>query len=111
MEILMVVIRIKPNPTQDSGYLKERVRDLEKGIRETKKNQLLNKLKTVTRMVKLFKTVREEHENILKLKGMCPDNKIPRGLLMQGRSAIEDAVDTFKDARTVDVINEKRPEL
>lgn len=27
------------------------------------------------------KVLRQENENIMKLKGLCPDNKIPQGLL------------------------------
>lgn len=33
---------------------------------------------------------RENNEQIVKLKGMCPDNKIPKGLLVEGGSAIKD---------------------
>jgi serine/threonine-protein phosphatase 2B catalytic subunit len=32
-------------------------------------------------MMKINKTLREERENVMKLKGICPDNKIPPGLL------------------------------
>lgn len=32
-------------------------------------------------MVKYNKTLREERDNLMKLKGLCPDNKIPQGLL------------------------------
>ena len=32
-------------------------------------------------MMKYNKVLREESENVIKLKGMCPDNKIPMGLL------------------------------
>ena len=39
-------------------------------------------------MIKLNKVLREESENVVKLKGMCPDNKIPRGLLSEGGDSI-----------------------
>jgi len=42
----------------------------------------------VTMMMKLQRTLREENETILKLKGFCPDNKIPRGLLLEGKVAL-----------------------
>jgi len=32
--------------------------------------------------MKCQKVLREDHENIIKLKGMTPDNKIPMGLLL-----------------------------
>lgn len=41
-----------------------------------------NKIKFVSRMMMMQKTLRMENENIVKLKGLCPDNRIPRGLLM-----------------------------
>lgn len=37
----------------------------------------------------MFKTLREENELIMKLKGFCPGNKIPRGILMQGPEALK----------------------
>lgn len=33
---------------------------------------------------------REQSETIVKLKGVCPDNKIPQGLLLEGTSALKD---------------------
>jgi hypothetical protein len=33
---------------------------------------------------------REENELIVQLKGMAPDNKIPKGLLLEGSTALRD---------------------
>jgi hypothetical protein len=49
---------------------------------------LRNKIKFVSKMMKFNKTLREENEALVKLKGMCPDNKIPKGLLTEGGEAI-----------------------
>jgi serine/threonine-protein phosphatase 2B catalytic subunit len=68
-----------------------------------------SKVKAMSRMMKMFKTLREENEMIVKLKGMCPDNRIPRGLLLEGSSAIRDALESFCKAKKWDKINEKRP--
>jgi len=57
------------------------------------------------------KILREQNETIVKLKGVCPGHRLPQGLLQEGGSAIKTALDTFKHARSVDLINEKRPEL
>jgi serine/threonine-protein phosphatase 2B catalytic subunit len=43
------------------------------------------------------------------LKGLCPDKKIPRGLLMEGTDALRDAVEAFSKAKKWDLINERRP--
>jgi serine/threonine-protein phosphatase 2B catalytic subunit len=52
-------------------------------------NSLKLKVKFITMMMKMFKTLREENELIMKLKGFCPGNKIPRGILMQGPEALK----------------------
>jgi serine/threonine-protein phosphatase 2B catalytic subunit len=67
------------------------------------------KVKFVTMMMKLHKTLREENELIMKLKGLCPGNKIPRGLIMQGPDALKSALDKYKKAKEFDIVNEKRP--
>jgi hypothetical protein len=46
------------------------------------------KVKSFARVQKMYATLRNESELILKLKGMAPDGKIPRGLLLEGRPAI-----------------------
>ena len=52
---------------------------------------------------------REENELILKLKGVCPVNKIPSGLLLEGKDALVDAMGAFSNAKNIDVQNERRP--
>ncbi len=70
---------------------------------------LRNKVKSISRMMKLFKVLREENEDILKLKGLCPDNKLPKGVLLEGSTAIKDALEQFGDTKKADLPNEKRP--
>ena len=74
-----------------------------------KKGSLKSKVKTVGKMAKMFRTLREENEVIMKLKGLCPDDKVPRGLLAGGRSALQGAVEDFQQAKSVDSVNEKMP--
>lgn len=88
---------------------KGRLTDLEEEAKVAKRNILKNKIRTVSRMMRMFTTLRQEHETIMMLKGMCPDNKIPRGLLLEGRGALMIAVDKFKQARLLDINNERRP--
>lgn len=59
--------------------------------------------------MKMFRTLREEKELILKLKGCCPGNKIPRGLILQGPMALRTAYERYNKAKVFDIINEKRP--
>jgi len=72
-------------------------------------SKLRMKVKFVTLMMKMYKTLREESELIMKLKGFCPGNRIPIGILMQGPEALKNAYERYKNAKQQDAINEKRP--
>jgi len=70
---------------------------------------LRSKIKFVSKMMKMNKTLREQNETIVKLKGLCPGNRIPAGLLSEGGAALKDALEAFNKAKQADLINEKRP--
>eukprot|EP00826_Nyctotherus_ovalis_P035956 TRINITY_DN3139_c0_g3_i12.p1 TRINITY_DN3139_c0_g3~~TRINITY_DN3139_c0_g3_i12.p1 ORF type:complete len:195 (+),score=36.86 TRINITY_DN3139_c0_g3_i12:1209-1793(+) len=59
--------------------------------------------------VSFGRDVRENSAIIEELKGLCPDKKIPRGLLMEGTGALRDAVEAFSKAKKWDLVNERRP--
>ncbi len=40
-------------------------------------------------MSRMYTTLREESEMLLKIKNICPDGKLPRGLLLEGKPAIK----------------------
>lgn len=67
----------------------------------------------MSRMMKILKSLREENETVMQLKGLCPDNKVPAGLIMKGKEAMEaeikDKVGLFKDAKCLDMKNEAMP--
>lgn len=67
------------------------------------------KVKFITLLMKMYRTLREENELIMKLKGFCPGNKIPKGILMQGPEALKTAFERYKDAKSIDKINEMMP--
>jgi len=60
-------------------------------------------------MSKMFSTLREDSELILKIKNISPDGKLPRGLLLEGKPAIKHAAKQFDLAAELDKENEKRP--
>ncbi len=72
--------------------------------------------------MKMQRILREDHEKIVKLKGMTPDNKIPMGLLLDkskfhsGKTHLYSssntflAQDKFKRAREADGVNERIPQ-
>ena len=86
------------------------IEELEDEIKANRRAALKNKIKTVSRMMKMFKTLREENETVLDLKCLSSDNKIPRGLLLEGKEALETTLDKFIKVREIDLNNEKRPD-
>lgn len=58
---------------------------------DKKKRQISmrNKVSSIARMTKMFSTLREERENLLLIKNISPDGKLPRGILLQGKPAIK----------------------
>ena len=67
----------------------------------------------MSRMMKMFKTLREENESVVQLKGICADGKVPKGLLLEGKKAIEnelvDRSKVFTNAKRLDAMNEAMP--
>ena len=62
------------------------------------RNVIKGKIKSVAAMSKMFSTLREEQEMILKIKNISPDGKLPRGLLLEGKPAIKHAAKQFNIA-------------
>lgn len=54
-----------------------------------KKNVLVSKITSVARITRMYTTLREESESLLKIKNISPDGKLPRGLLLEGKPAIK----------------------
>ncbi len=77
--------------------------------KRAKQLQIKGKVKTIGRMTKMFSTLREESEILLKIKNVAPDGKLPRGLLLEGKPAIKNALKQFNLAKELDKVNEKRP--
>lgn len=74
---------------------------------------LRNKVRAMSKMMKMFKTLREENESVVQLKGICPDGRVPKGLLLEGRDALEnelvDRSKVFTSAKKLDSANEGMP--
>ena len=104
-----IVNKLGEDEKDDDDSGKQALEELSKDAKIIRAGKLRSKVKVFARMQKMFSTLKEESEVILKLKGMAPDGKIPRGLLLEGRPAIRDALQEFKRAREVDKVNEKRP--
>lgn len=56
---------------------------------ERKRLAMKGKINSVARINRMFTTLREESELLLKIKNISPDGKLPRGLLLAGKPAIK----------------------
>ena len=72
------------------------LKDSSKEEGEARKDILRTKVKTVARLARIFKTLRENSEMLIAIKKLSPDGKIPRGLLLNGRPAIKDSLKEFE---------------
>lgn len=104
-----IVNKLGDEDDDEAGDNSKAIEELSKDAKKIRANKLKSKVKSFARMQKMFTTLKDESELILKLKGMAPDGKIPKGLLLEGRPAIKDALQEYKRALEVDKINEKRP--
>jgi len=111
--LAMLFHLIQPRNGEDGSrdeIATDRIRKLQSDLRESKVEVFRNKVKAVSKMMKMFKFLREEKELIMELKGLCPDNRVPRGLLIEGKEAVHNAIQIFEKAKQFDLINERRPD-
>jgi len=78
-------------------------------VLEEKGQMFKKKVKAVTKLIRMYKILRQENEAIVALKQLLPGNKIPVGLLSEGPDAIKKALTDFKSARKADLPNERMP--
>ena len=83
--------------------------DENKVIEEKVTESFRMKVKIITVLMKMYRTLREVRELIMKLKGFFPGNKIPRGILMQGPEALKSALERYKKTKKLDEYNEMMP--
>merc|ERR1712137_143412 len=77
---------------------------------EEDRQRMRRKVMAVGRMARLFKTLRQENEVVLKLKGVCPGHKLKPGLLLAGKEQLSDELSQFERVCDIDLVNEKRPD-
>ncbi len=97
------------NVVKHSGGLEEEEQKVDltnvlgKGVDSAKK-VIKGKIKTVARINKMYATLREESEMLLKIKNMAPDGKLPRGLLLEGKPAIRNGKNPILDLYSSEIV-------
>lgn len=74
------------------------------------RDRMRKKVRTIARMARMFKTLRQENETIVRLKGVCPGHKLAPGMLLAGKERLTTELEHFEHATTIDTDNEKRPD-
>ena len=109
-EILLALTRTRSGRSTTAPPAQSRVKELKETVTETKREHIRKKIKSIGKIMKLFRILREENELVVQLKGVCPGHKIPFGLLREGRSAMQTTLQDFNLAKQWDLVNEKRPD-
>jgi serine/threonine-protein phosphatase 2B catalytic subunit len=94
---------------KDPNYNEKDNNDNNDIVENTISNSLKLKVKFISILMKMYRSLREESELIMKLKGFCPGNKIPKGILIQGPEALKSAYERYKNVKKLDRVNEGMP--
>jgi len=104
-DMLLTLLQLPDPPERTSQELS--AAELE--AREKRKEQVKNKIRAVSKMHMMMKTLREERETILQIKDLAPNGRLPKGLLQQGADALRKALGDFERAKAADRPNEAWP--
>jgi len=108
-DMLCQILRHGPQPEANTtGETNKAVAVSNTGSKE-KQNILREKVLAVTKMMNMYKTLRQEQESIVKLKQLSPNKKLPHGILKGGSDAIRQAVSTYDNAKDADKPHEAMP--
>jgi serine/threonine-protein phosphatase 2B catalytic subunit len=75
---------------------------------EAKRRAIKNKILAIGRLSRVFQVLREESERVTELK-TATGGRLPAGTLMLGAEGIKEAINSFEEARKVDLQNERLP--
>jgi len=97
-------------PENSKDILKFNRRELERGAKQEHHVSVIKeKIRAVSKMRKVFRVIREENDNLVKLKALSPSGRLPAGILSKGSKAIADALSSFEKARKADLENMQLP--
>lgn len=94
----------------DRGQTGEAVKLQCHKVEDDVRDRMRKKVRTIARMARMFKTLRQENETVIRLKGVCPGHKLAPGLLLAGKERLTSELQMFGHAQKIDEVNELRPD-
>merc|ERR1719229_1706314 len=76
---------------------------------KSKGGVLKGKVVAVTKLMRMYKVLKEKQNNIVQLKQLSPNGMIPHGVLAGGTKEIEKVIASFNSAKKADAVNEANP--
>ncbi|ETO35383.1 hypothetical protein RFI_01679, partial [Reticulomyxa filosa] len=70
---------------------------------------LKDKVVAVTKLMRMYRVLKENQNNIIQLKQLSPNRQLPAGILQGGQAAIEKALSSFNEAKRADKANDAMP--
>lgn len=98
--------RLAGNLESGTGGVKEKQAGEDGGARE----RMRKKVRTIAKMARMFKTMRQENETVVRLGGICPGHKLNAGMLLAGKERMTSEVEVFGHVTEIDKTNERCPE-
>ena len=90
-EILLAVLNLCNDEEDEKEEAKLQESEVEK---EKRRQELRAKVKSVSKLLRMYSILRQERETLMMIKSFTPENKIPQGLLTSGVTAIRDGMDS-----------------
>merc|ERR1719411_1365014 len=78
-------------------------------IPQKSRGVLKGKVVAVTKLMRMYKVLKENQNNIIRLKQLSPNGQIPHGVLSGGAKEIEKVIASFNSAKKADAVNEANP--
>jgi len=108
-DMLYSILAYEGQDVIDSTDGKVSIANQQSDVLQKKGGVLKDKVVAVTKLMRMYKVLKENQNNIIKLKQLSPNGKIPSGVLQGGANAIDKAISSFREAQKADKVNEARP--
>eukprot|EP00914_Ancora_sagittata_P020931 GHVO01041156.1.p1 GENE.GHVO01041156.1~~GHVO01041156.1.p1 ORF type:complete len:506 (-),score=68.72 GHVO01041156.1:136-1653(-) len=87
------------NPPTTPSYPSQSSAPQPQQITRERAEALRRKVQSVARLMRVFKTLRQQNELVIQLKGMTPGHRIPPGALLQGEEGLKNELQKFQNAK------------